>query len=109
MSKNDTLSSASDKTESKSKMLTLVSSVVEDAEHLFGLRTVKLTLVFRQCLEDDNFLKPERANNDCIINPADCEEGLSFSIFHFFDYPEEPEEFFNRSKTFELEYIVSSG
>lgn len=64
---------------------------------------------FFQCLIDNNFHNPNKNNAACIVNPDDCADGLSFSIFHYFTYDEEPEEFFNASKTFNKEYIVSSG
>lgn len=45
-----------------------------------------------------------------MTNPANCDNGISFALFYYPDYDEQDEEdFFNPTKTFEKEYILSTG
>ena len=43
-----------------------------------------LTLIFPQCLIDGKF---QRTGDTCIANPANCQDGLSFSVWEKMEYP----------------------
>ena len=67
---------------------------------------------FLKCLSDNNFAKE---NDECIRNPGNCSNGLSFSLFYWPDYNELDAELAIPNKNlagnsnFEKEYILSSG
>ena len=62
-----------------------------------------------QCLTDDGFHDDSRLGSNCVTNPENCEDGISFSLFYYADYEEEEAELFNQDTDFQREYIVSTG
>ena len=59
-------------------------------------------------MSDNDFA---HSSDDCIINPAECQDGLSFSIFYMPDYAETETDsaLADPSSNFEREYILSNG
>ena len=57
--------------------------------------------------DDDSYV---RKGDKCALNPAFCEDGLSFSIWEKFSYdPKVMEEFQEHAENFPRKYIVTSG
>ena len=59
-------------------------------------------------LSDNDFAQ---SSDDCIINPDNCPDGLSFSIFYMPDYAEAETDtaLADPHGNFEREYILSNG
>ncbi len=58
---------------------------------------------------DDGFHVDGLEGADCVVNPDKCNDGLSFSLFYYAQYKESEEELYDKTKTFEKEYIISTG
>ena len=48
-------------------------------------------------------------SDNCILNPANCDQGLSFSLFYMPDYTYSDSQMANLDTEFPREYILSSG
>ena len=59
-------------------------------------------------MSDNDFA---HSSDECIRNPAECQDGLSFSIFYKPDYAETETDsaLADPSSNFEREYILSNG
>jgi len=73
----------------------------------FGLAD-KLDKTNKECLSDNDFA---HSADDCIVNPDNCPDGLSFSIFYMPDYSEAETDtaLADPHANFEREYILSNG
>ena len=60
-----------------------------------------------QCLSDVEF---EADGDICIMNPKNCENGLSASLFYKLEFDVDPNDLeTNFTKCFDREYILSTG
>ena len=60
--------------------------------------------------DPEAYVRGQRKDDPCAMNPGDCDEGLSFSIWEKYDYdPEVMIKFKENPENFPKKYIVSSG
>ena len=67
---------------------------------------VPINRVLLQCLVDSKFAIE---TDKCILNPANCVNGTSVSVFYKLEFDVNPKDLENFTKTFERETILSTG